>query len=215
MSGYPVHADPSAVDAAEHILTTTKAIRRRLDVDRPVDPATVAHAIEVAGHAPSAGAEEPVRWVVVTDRSVRARVGAAYRAAYEEFDAERQPPDPHGTIARVRGSSAHLAATMATMPVLVVACSSARRPEQPTGPGPAKFYASVYPAVWSLQIALRARGLGSCITTIGLRREHEVATALDLPDDWTQCALLPVAHLAGPSLRPAARRPSQEVVRWI
>lgn len=216
MSAHPVRFDPTSAYAVESALTTTRAMRRRLDPSRPVDPAAVRQAIDVAGHAPSAGAEQPVRWVVVTDESARRRVGDAYRMAYEEFDAERQPPvDPAGAIARVRSSSAHLAETMSEMPVLIVACSSAPQPEQSTGPSAAKFYASVYPAVWSLQIALRAHGLGSCITTIGLRRAREIEEALNLSATWTQCALLPVAHMTGSSVRPAARTSTEEVVRWI
>lgn len=216
MTAHPLELDPASVDTVEAVLTTTRAVRRRLDPSRSVDPAILTRALEVAGQAPSAGAEQPVRWIVVTDESVRRQVAELYLAAYEEFDAERLPPtDPAGTTARVRGSSAHLAATMSTMPVLVVACSDAPRPQRPTGPGAAKFYASVYPAVWSLQIALRAHGLGSCLTTIGLRRERELAAALDLPAAWTPCALLPVAHMAGWTVRPAARRPLEEVVRWI
>lgn len=206
--------DQVVVDLA---LSTTRAIRRRLDLTRPVDPAIIREALTVATQAPSGGAEEPVRWVVVTDPDTRGRIAYAYREAYTGFDRERAQPSGEGAerIRRVRASSAYLAEVMADVPVIVVACSCAEPPQQPTGPSAAKYYASVYPAVWSFQVALRARGVGSCLTTIGLRQEEEIAKILELPDTWRQCALLPVAHITGTALKPAERRPLREVVRWI
>lgn len=204
----------AAVDLA---LSTTRAIRRRLDLTRPVDPVIVQEALAVAVQAPSGGAEEPMRWLVVTDPGTRVRIADAYREAYTGFDRERAQPSGEGAdrIRRVRASSAYLAEVMADVPVIVVVCSAAAPPEAPTGPSAAKYYASVYPAVWSFQVALRARGLGSCLTTIGLRQEEAMAKILALPANWRQCALLPVAHITGTGLKPAERRPLREVVRWI
>jgi len=209
--------DDDSLATVDLALTTTRAVRRRLDLTRPVDPAIVRESLAVAGHAPSGGAEEPVRWLVVTDPEIRRQIGQAYRRAYTDFDRERTDPVGGNAagIRRVRSSSAHLAEVMADVPVVVVVCSAADPPDEPTGSSAAKYHASIYPAVWSFQVALRARGVGSCLTTIGLRQQESIAEILRLPPTWTQCALIPVAHLTGGTLKPAARRPLEEVVRWI
>ncbi|WP_256839869.1 nitroreductase family protein [Ornithinimicrobium faecis] len=207
-------AEQGAVDTA---LTTTRAVRKRLDLERPVDPALVEAALQVAHQGPSGGGEEPVRWIVVTDPQVRRRVGESYREAYAQLDQEREAPTGPGAagITKIRGSSAYLATVMTSVPVQVLACTVAPAPTTGLGAETAKFYASIYPAVWSLQVALRARGLGSCLTTIGLRRSAELAAAVNLPPGWTCCALLPVAHVTGDDLGPAPRRPLNEVTTWI
>lgn len=201
----------------ETALTTTRAVRHRLDLTRPVDPALVRRALEVAHQGPSGGGEEPVRWIVVTNQETRSRVGEIYRSAYAELDRERtQPTGPEAEkIRKIRGSSAYLASVLGQSPVQVIASSAAPPPDSRDAAADAKFYASVYPAVWSLQVALRTTGLGSCLTTIGLRRSAELASAVNLPAGWSVCALLPVAHITGQDLGPAPRRPLDEVTTWI
>jgi nitroreductase len=71
---------------------------------------------------------------------------------------------------------------------------------------------SVIPAVWSFQLALRSRGLGSVFTTLHLRCEMEAAELLGVPDDFMQAALIPVAWTLGTNFKPAQRRPLDEIV---
>ena len=71
--------------------------------------------------------------------------------------------------------------------------------------------------MWSFQLALRARGLGSVLTTVHLAGEREAAELLGLPADVQQVCLLPVAYTTGGEWRSAARPPATEIVhidRW-
>ncbi len=217
MSRAPLRLEPEALACVDSALTTTRAIRRRLDLSRPVPRSLLREALQVAHQGPSGGAEEPIRWVVVTDSETRRRIGEVYRRAYRDLDAERPAPRGPGAerILRVRASSAYLARIMPEVPVQVLVCSAGPAPEGGHGALAAKFYGSVYPAVWSLQVALRARGLGSCLTTVGLRREQELTAAAGLATGWTCCALVPVAQMTGSDLGPAPRGPLNEVTRWI
>jgi nitroreductase len=77
----------------------------------------------------------------------------------------------------------------------------------------ATLYGSTFPAVWNFQLALHARGYGTCITTLHLHREEEVRELLGIPQTYVQGCLLPVGRLrAGHRFRPARQRPVDEVV---
>jgi nitroreductase len=78
----------------------------------------------------------------------------------------------------------------------------------------AGFYGSIWPAVWSLMLALRSRGLASALTTMHLILEKEVSEVLGIPDTVTQVGLIPVAHFTGDSFKPAKRRPAEEITYW-
>lgn len=216
MSAHPVTFEPAERQAVDAALATTRAVRRRLDLERPVELDDVRAALALAHQGPSGGAEQPVRWAVLTDPRLREQVGRVYRQSYAALDASRAEPEgaDAAAVTRVRSSSAHLADVLGRVPVLVLACTTSPLPAEGYGAEAAKFYASVYPAVWSLQLALRARGLGSCLTTVGLRRPGALAVAAELPQSWTCCAVVPVAHVRGTSLSPASRLPLDEVVRW-
>jgi hypothetical protein len=111
----------------------------------------------------------------------------------------------------------HLATHLDQVPVLVVACIMGRPIPEPTPARLAVRYGSIYPAVWSLQLALRSRGLVSAMTTVHLEEHQVMAELLGIPDNVTQAALVPIARLRGDDLRPARRRPVREVAfpdRW-
>ncbi|WP_298752831.1 nitroreductase family protein [uncultured Serinicoccus sp.] len=205
--------------AADRLLTTTRAVRRRLDLSAPVDDQDIRESLAVAVQAPTGNSAQDWRFVVVTDAHSRARVGELYGEAYRERVARRAPVEP-GTydgsvLGRVRNSSAYLAQVMGQVPVLVLACLETEVPPCSGGPEAARFYASIYPAVWNLQLALRVRGYGSCLTTVGLGRATQIGQALDLPSTWNQCALMPVARTLGSTFSPAPRSPLESVVRWV
>jgi nitroreductase len=197
---------------ADELLTTTRAVRRRLDLSRPVDLDTVKECLRIALQAPSGGNAQPWRWIVVTDPAQRAAVGRWHTRAWRERFLAR--PDAHPP-AMLR-SAGHLAEHIADVPVLVVACLELDSAELPAG-SQASLWGSLLPAVWSYMLAARARGLGTAWTTVHLAYEQQVAEVLGLPDNVRQGVLVPTAHLLGTGLRPARRRPLDEVLhidRW-
>jgi len=70
---------------------------------------------------------------------------------------------------------------------------------------------SIIPAMWSFQLALRSRGLGSCYTTLHLGLEGEAAELLGIPPHMTQAGLIPVAYTKGTDFKPASRPPVEEI----
>ncbi|MFR9728389.1 nitroreductase family protein [Saccharopolyspora sp. MS10] len=196
----------------DEALTTTRAVRRRLDLARPVDPETVRECLRLATCAPNGGNRQDWRFLVLDDPAVRRGVARHYRAASAEYLADK-PENANTAAARA------LADQLAEVPVLVLACSRGRLPVDAPAARRSAFYGSIYPAVWSFMLAARARGLGTALTTAHLAREREVAELLGIPhQEITQIALIPVAHRLGPPpTGPPARGPLDEVIagnRW-
>ena len=195
----------------DELLTTTRAVRRRLDLERSVPIDVVVQCLQLALQAPTGGGRQAWRWVVVTDPNLRRGLAEIYRAAsLEKFEAARRASNDLG-VQRIYDGAIHLAQVLADVPVVVVACTLDTIEDVPREVV-ASVFGSIVPAVWSLQLALRSRGLGSVLTTSHLRRSEEVAALLGIPADVTQVALLPVAYTLGTDFRPARRRPVEEVV---
>jgi nitroreductase len=198
------------------LISTTRSVRRRLDLSRPVDLDVLLECLTLALQAPNGADEEAWRWIVVTDPEQRRRLGEIYRRANEGFAtatrarAEAGDPGARRKIASAGVFWEHLEA----VPALVVACFE---PQPWFDPGSvyglASAYGSVFPAVWNLQLACRLHGLGSCLVTSHLRFAEEVAAVLDLPPTFQQAGMVAIGHLLGESFRPARRRPRDEVVR--
>ena len=197
----------------DEVLRTTRAIRRRLDLDRPVDPATVRECIELALQAPTASNAQDWRWVVVTDVDARRSIADIYRSCGEDYLRRAAADEDDPQTRRVYESALHLTSTLAQVPVLVIPCLDQRVDGAPNAVA-AAAYGSIMPAAWSFLLALRARGLGSVWTTLHLFREAEVAELLGIPEHVTQIALFPVAHITGDRLGPAVRPPVDDVVHW-
>lgn len=211
----------------DELLTTTRSIRRRLDLDAPVDLNVVEDCLRIALQAPSGSNEQSWRWIVVTDPGIRGQLGALYLDAFNERRARAaaaahnadaaaadQPADD-GTRQRVMRSSAYLAENLARVPVHIVPCVSSYLPDHPSDTEliSATRYASIFPAVWNLQLALRSRGYGSCLTTLHLMRHAQAAELLGIPPEYAQACLLPVARLTGDNtFTPAARKPLHSVM---
>lgn len=207
--------DAAPFDLAEvdRLLTTTRAVRRRLDLDRPVAREVILDCLRIAVQAPTASNGQTWRWVVVTDAGKRAELARLYSeagAAYLKHAAE-QEPDPQ--TRRVYESAVALTEILERVPVHVIPCMQGRVEGTPNGVA-ASAYGSIMPAAWSFQLALRARGLGSVWTTLHLFKEQEVAELLGIPADVTQVALLPVAYTKGTDFRPAERGPVEEITSW-
>lgn len=203
----------------DHLLTTTRSVRKRLDFTRPVEPEVIEKCLEIAIQAPTASNRQHWHFLIVTDAEKRATIGHYYKEAFEQYRGPRReqqptPTDPYRVqMARVIDSARYLAEHMHEVPMMVIPCIEGR-PESPAPAAQAGLYGSILPATWSLMLALRARGLGSAWTTLHLRYEKEVARLLDIPDNITQAALLPIAYFKGSDFKPANRRPAEALTYW-
>ncbi len=197
------------VSAVDYVLTTTRSVRRRLDLSRPVERSVIEQCIEIAVQAPNGSNANPYHFMVVTDAAKRAAMADIYRRAYEHIIGH----DPEWERSKVGISSKYLADHLQDVPVLIIPCVRGRL-ENPSALRMAGRYGSILPAVWSLMLALRARGLGSAWTTAHIYYEAEVANLLGIPHDVTQVAMLPVAYTLGTDFKRAARVPARERTYW-
>lgn len=207
---------------SDELLTTTRSVRKRLDLDRPVPIELVRECLDIALQAPSGGNSQGWHWIVVTDPELRRQIGDYYlRSAQAYFSsgrsgAERYKDDPARAEVqrRVSASAVHLAEHMGEVPVLVIPCIQASK--LPEG-NQAGLWGSLLPAAWSYMLAARARGLGTAWTTLHLAYESEVAELLGLPGDVRQGVLIPTAYYTGDTFKPASRLPLDDVLhldRW-
>jgi len=212
--------DPMDVTVADELLTTTRSVRKRLDLKRPVPPDVIERAIEVALQAPTGSNTQGWHFVVVTDAAKRKGLADLYRRAFEMYASGDIPrpqmaaDDPRAAqMPRILESATYLAQHLHEVPVHVVPCIEGRVETMPTV-AQASIYGSILPAVWSFMLALRARGVGSAWTTLHIMFEQEAATLLGIPDTLTQTALLPVAYYTGNGFKPAKRLPAREHTHW-
>jgi nitroreductase len=205
---------PSDNTAVDHLLSTTRSVRKRLDLSRPVEREVVLECLRLAIYAPTGGNSQGWRWVVVDDAEQRARLAALYKRRADPYLGGWREIAPGGDPNAVLDSAAYLAHHMHEVPVLVVPCLLGRLSPSPSTEDTAGFFGSILPAVWSFQLALRSRGLGSCFTTLHLAYEGEAADVLGIPDTVTQAALIPVAYTKGDEFKPAVRRPVEEITYW-
>jgi len=202
---------------AEELLTTTRSVRKRLDLTRPVDLDLVREALTVALQAPSGSNRQGWHFVVVTDPAKRAAIGDYYARAVQAYlasagsAAKMHAEDPQRAPVqhRVGDSVAHLGRVMGQVPVLVLPCL---RVSNLSADSQAGVWGSILPAAWSYMLAARLRGLGTAWTTLHLEYEREVAGLLELPDGIRQAALIPTAHTVGTHFKPAPRQPLAEVL---
>ncbi|MGI9539423.1 MAG: nitroreductase family protein [Miltoncostaeaceae bacterium] len=206
----------------DQLLSTTRTVRRRLDLTRPVSRELLNECLELALQAPSGGNRQDWRFVVVTEEDRRRRLGEIYRRAWDRYVKEGilappsrpSDPDERAQARRIGRSALHLADHMGEVPALLVPCHEGRFEGRPSLVQ-ASLYGSILPAVWSFMLAARARGLGTAWTTLHLFHEQEVAEVLDIPyDEVTQVAMIPVAHTLGTDFRPGARGDMDVAVRW-
>lgn len=192
----------------DQLLSTTRAVRRKLDLERPVEPEVLDECLRLALQAPTPGNAQAWRWMVVRDQGVKNQLAALFRSVGTPYlDAAEASGNP--SMARALASGRHLLDVIDRVPVYVIPCLKGR----PTGENglDAAFYGGIFPAVWNFQLALRSRGLGSTLTTYHLQHEEAAAEILGIPSGYTQVGLLPVAYTTTPDFKPAPRRPLEEV----
>ena len=198
----------------DELLSTTRSVKRRLDLTRPVPAELLEECVRLAVQAPTSTNSQLWHFVVVTDADARAAIAERYRAAWSTYADGRSPDETPAEESPLGSASRHLAAHLHEVPAHVIPCISGR-PEGVGAPDLAALYGSIIQAGWSFQLAARARGLGSAWTTYHLDYEAEVAEILGIPfSEVTQVALIPVAYTIGTSFRPAKRRPLENVVHW-
>ncbi len=211
---------PATLDLSpDELLTTTRAVRRRLDFDRPVPQEVVEECIRIALQAPSGSNARGWHFLLIGDPSKRERIAELYRSAFDGYRdmpvsahalAKQAEGDDVAVMERVVGSAEALAENLHRAPWLVIPCIAGRLPpiEGPMGDlARASQYGSVLPAFWSFMLAARARGLGTSWTTLHLLHEQEIAELLGVPyGEVMQTALSPVAYTVGTDFRPAAGR---------
>ena len=200
--------------ATDHLLSTTRAVRRRLDLERPVERDVILDCLRLAVQAPTGGNSQGWRWLVITDEAKRAELARLYKEGGAEYlEAARAAAEEGSQTWRVYDSALYLVDVMAKVPVMVIPCIQGR-PEGGGNPLGAALYGSILPAAWSFALALRSRGLGTSWTTLHLGKEQEAAELLGIPEDFTQVALLPVAYTTGGDFKPARRPPIETVTFW-
>lgn len=203
----------------DELLTTTRSVRKRLDLTRPVPLDSVLECVEIALQAPSGSNRQGWHWLVVTDQETRGRIGELYRRSTERYLAASDPdaipgrsgPADSDVQRRVRDSAAYLGQHMGEIPVHVIPCIRLDKP-WPPGETQAGLWGSLLPAAWSYMLACRTRGLGTAWTTLHLVYEQQVAELLGLPGDIRQGALIPTAYYTGQTFRTASRRPLEQVL---
>jgi nitroreductase len=208
----------------DQLLSTTRAVRRRLDFDRPVSDEIVRECVDLAMQAPSGSNSMTMQFVVVRDADKRRAIGELYRQCYAMYtqmdgvyirtivknddvlDAQQQ---------RSADSADFLADRMGDAPVLVIPCNSGGRLDRQSAMSAVSMAGNVMPAMWNFMLAARARGLGTCWTTLHLIFEEQVADIVGIPfQSVQQICLSPLAYTVGTSFKPAIRPPADSIIHW-
>ena len=206
---------------AEELLTTTRAVRLRLDHERPVSRDVLRRCVELALQAPSGSNRVPLQFVIVTDPEMRAALGEDYRERYAAYQAspgyigkvDKGDAQANAQQQRTARSADHLAATIHLAPAIVVACGLGGL----EGQAPHRIVASagsIHPGMWSFMLAARLHGLGTCWTALTLAPGARTPGLLGIPEDVTAGALTPVAYTRGTAFKPALRPDPDSVIHW-
>jgi nitroreductase len=198
----------------DELLTTTRSVRRRLDLDRPVGPSVLTECLELALQAPSGSNRQAWHWVFVTDPALKNALADIYREGFGAAYGPDVVPDMTDVERRMWLSARYLADNFGRVPVILIPCQWGR-PDAASQAQQASYWGSLLPAVWSFMLALRSRGLGSAWTTLHLQREREAADLLGIP--YTRCAqaaMVPIAYTRGLEFKPGPRKPTASILHW-
>ena len=206
----------------DQLLSTTRAVRKRLDLGRPVEREVLEECLGLAQQAPTGSNRQHWQFLVITDPDKRAGLAEIYRRGAEIYRTSptsarnqvHEDPNRQAAYDRVRSSADYLVEHLHEVPVHVIPCITGRPDSLPVV-GQGALWGSILPAVWSFMLAARSRGLGTCWTTFHLYYEAEAAQLLGIPFvEVTQAALIPVAYTLGTDFKPARREPLETFVRW-
>ncbi len=206
----------------DELLSTTRAVRKRLDLTRPVETEVLQECIALAMQAPLPPYIN-THFIIVTDPAQRAALASLYRKGVDIMLSNKDqilaatPEEKIPLLMKVMDSFQYLTDHLHEVPVHVIPCVEGRATNEPAALQSGKWGA-IFPATWSFMLAARSRGLGTVLTSNHLFFEREAAELLGLPyEDVMQVALIPVAYTLGTSFRPAARPPLATAIhrdRW-
>jgi len=210
--------------SVDELLTTTRAVRLRLDLTRPVEPKLVQECLELAVQAPTPGGAQNWHFIVVTEPAQREALAALHpRSAHDpggqedilaEMLAAATDENEAAALTRKMAPARYLTEHLHEIPVHVIPCVEGRAENLPAVEQ-AAHWGGIWPAVWSFMLAARSRGLGTVLTTLHLAFEQEAAQVLGVPyAKVMQVGLIPVARTLGTTFKPAARKPLDEVLHW-
>ena len=207
--------------SADEVLSTTRAVRKRLDFDRPVEREVIEECLELAVQAPTGSNSQGWHWMFVTDPAKKQALADIYArnfAVYRQLGAANPMPTDDPRVdqqARVLSSADYLTENFHRVPVIMVPCISGKLDRVPAFAG-AAAWGSLLPAVWSFMLAARERGLGTAWTTIHLMNggDAEAAELLGIPGDITQAGMFPIAYTIGTDFKPAKRLPLGPIMHW-
>lgn len=192
------------MDDVEHILSTARSVRRKLDYSRPIAEEDLLACINVAVQAPTGIIGENWRFLVVTDSAKKKQIADIYREVLQQISVDRGmtlKPTHNALMDRLH-----------EIPCMVFVFAIGE-PAEDVG-GQVGFFGSILPAAWSLMLAMRARGIGTTWTSLLTARAKEIAEILEVPDGVTQTVMLPAAYTLGARLKPADRLPAEQVTFW-
>jgi len=210
--------------SADDLLMTTRSVRKRLDLERPVPHETIERCIDIALQAPSGSNRQGWQWLVITEPGLKQGLADIYRPVWQAYSDAGRPEyaetDPRSDqMPRLVSSAQYLAEHLQYVPTLVIPLIEGRAEENTATVAQASMWGSIVPAAWSFMLALREHGLVSAYTTLHLGGEEAAAELLGIPFDlWTQAALIPVAYpLGGTEFKAANRLPAADLIhreRW-
>lgn len=204
------------LEQTDRLLQTTKQVRKRLDMSRTVPREVLLECIDIASRAPMGSNVERNKWLIVEDADLKSKIAELYRKNAEPYFELGRIMETDSRGERVLSSAEYLSDNMHKVPSMVIPLRLDRVENASSGEQ-SGWYGSVLPGVWSFQLALRSRGVGSCWTTLHLGSEAEVAEILGIPDTVTQVCLLPVGYYTGDGFSVTPRRPAAEIAfidRW-
>ena len=209
----------------DEMLSTTRAVRKRLDFDREVPMSAIRECMDLAIQAPSGSNAQGWQFVFVTDSDKREKIGEYYREAFSHYrdmpfaihKLHSDSADASLATSQERSASSadYLAENMGKAPVLMIPCIAGRidNAEGANASAQAGTMGSIIPAAWSFMLAARARGIGTAWTTLHLAHEKAVADLLGIPyGQFTQVALIPIAYTKGTDFKAAYRPPVESVM---
>lgn len=206
--------------SADEVLTTTRSVRKRLDLTRPVERSIVLECLEIALQAPTGSNSQGWAWLFVEDAAKKKAIADYYRSNFNEYrKSPRSAQYPDGDVRAehrdaVTSSAEYLSEHFHEVPILLIPLIQGRLDGLRSSQA-ASAWGSILPAVWSFMLALRERGLGSAWTTLHLPHEREVAELLGVPyDRYTQAGLFPIAYTIGTDFKPASRLPLEDLVHF-
>ncbi|MEM9034418.1 MAG: nitroreductase family protein [Actinomycetota bacterium] len=202
--------------SADEVLTTTRAVRKRLDLDRPVEREVLLECVEIALQAPTGSNRQGWHFVFVEDAEKKRALADMYAKNFDPYVDTPGPEYDDGDVRAerqeyVKGSAVYLREHFHEVPVLMIPVIEGR-PTSPDTFWQASFWGSLLPAVWSFMLAARERGLGTAWTTLHLPDEQKAAELLGIPhEQYSQAGLFPIAYTKGTEFKLAKRLPAADV----